>query len=1011
LLAYLFRIFGYRVATLFGGICMLSVAVLSALYMVGGYSLASYVSDQLDRLPWDVSVLQSSGLSSHSKLREEYSMLQGVDRVESLGLMRLQRGNGVVGIEIDGKPFPARWIALIATTDTSILPKELQRGGEVVPTAMNNGAYQVQAALVTGSRAGAETVSVNSGSTIRIYPFRDTHEIMHEGGHFHGEPDPIVLDSDIPDTLLEAAVIMPPAQIERLEFNKWMLARVGSLSYLPEQSVVLAVPMEAFNKLVPLLDRLFEWTEGVHGGSAAPPYLPEMAHLLRLSRDEWVSVWDLDSSVKSLVPLLNVVHEKVYDVTHSSYVSSDLHRILSSMSQVSKLIGLVTLLVAIPLLWLAWVVAQMLSKLLLMNERRLIGLALIRGIPINSISQTLMLALIIGGVLGGLLGLVVGLGLPVLGHSLFGQPVPPWPVFMRGIVYFPVFIGLGLAVALFAGWGMIRQIRRMTPREAMARVSGNDVGESGEQLSMIYLVGSFLALVLGSYKVYVWIAGHSLLLSVLQGSLSEGQLQLVMLLESLLNFIAIPLFLAGIVGLLRWRLVWFQYLLNALAAPLVGKLRWFVAEHMALSRSRIASTLFLTALAMSLALLPQVGADTFYDRILRGVQVSLGSDVHLEFNLTDLAGGKDEPAPVPEYNTLVAGPLAEIEEVLRADTRVSDVTGMKQFVMPGVYLPAQSGLMLNLIDDPASYKQTVYYEEGLGLTRSFSEIVDRFSTDFLTTSQGFLTVRKVPMQLDIIFGYTGDYVPVTGQFNEVVAFLPGQPSVGVSQREGYATDEVNYLNYIMSSDARVFASTDRFDKEPLSLLKVIPSRAVFLVNTRSELNAEDIADLVAKLPVKPQNVRWQSAERQNVSKDMFISLALGNMKVFMVGGLILAIAGVFVVGLVNFIAERRTFSLLRLRGLPQSLLLRVSLAMFMIPVVVGIILGILLGLVSGYGISQAIWELPRIYGVAGFLENHLTFSLASWGIVLIFGVVLTLVAVGFGLWPFRNTAREAIRER
>jgi hypothetical protein len=214
----------------------------------------------------------------------------------------------------------------------------------------------------------------------------------------------------------------------------------------------------------------------------------------------------------------------------------------------------------------------------------------------------------------------------------------------------------------------------------------------------------------------------------------------------------------------------------------------------------------------------------------------------------------------------------------------------------------------------------------------------------------------------------------------------------------------------MSTDARVFASTDRFSKAPLSSLKVIPSRVVFLVNTTTELDADGIDRLIAGLPIKPQNVRWQGAERQNVSKDMFISLALGNMKVFMVGGLILAIAGVFVVGLANFIAERRTFSLLRLRGLPLPLLLRVSLSMFLIPVIVGIALGILLGMVSGYGISQAIWELPRIYGMAGFLDNHLTISLVSWGIVASFGITLTLVAVGFGLWPFRNTAREAIKD-
>ena len=71
----------------------------------------------------------------------------------------------------------------------------------------------------------------------------------------------------------------------------------------------------------------------------------------------------------------------------------------------------------------------------------------------------------------------------------------------------------------------------------------------------------------------------------------------------------------------------------------------------------------------------------------------------------------------------------------------------------------------------------------------------------------------------------------------------------------------------------------------------------------------------------------------------------------------------------------------------------------------------LLGAISGYGISQAIWELPRIYGVAGALDNQFTFSLAAWQLIAFFSAVLTFVTLCFGLWPFRRTARDAIKER
>jgi hypothetical protein len=556
---------------------------------------------------------------------------------------------------------------------------------------------------------------------------------------------------------------------------------------------------------------------------------------------------------------------------------------------------------------------------------------------------------------------------------------------------------------------VIQQIRRMTPREAIGRVTVNEIDGRDAQVSRAFVAGSLLGLTLGLYKVASWIVGHSLLMPLLSGRVAAPYLQGLAVLEGLLNFVAVPLLLVGVIGVLRWRLTWFQYLLNSLTAPLVGGLRWFVAEHMALSRHRIASTMFLTALAMSMALLPQVAADTFYARILRGVQASVGGDIQLEFDLASLAGESDR-APVLVYDERVRSKLTAIEAALLGAEEVDGVAQMQQYIVPDVYLPTQSGLMLNVIQDPEKYRETVYYEEGLGLTRPFSALVDSFSGLPLTASRGFLEVRHVPLDSNVILGNADDGAAIDVQFRDVVAFLPGQPSIGVPEREGYASPEIDYLNYVVTSDARIITALERFERPPLKNLNVVPSRAVFLINTRKAMDDGQIAALLSRLPTPPDTVRSEAGERRKVSQDMFISLALENMKVFMIGGLVLAIAGVFVVGLANFIAERRTFSLLRLRGLPLPLLLRVSLSMFLVPVLVGIFLGTLLGAVSGYGVAQAIWELPRIYGVAGFLENRLVFSSSAWGIVFGFGAILTCVAVGFGRWPFRKTAREAIKE-
>ena len=1009
--SFLLKILGRRIAVLFGGICFSSVAVLAALYLSSGYALSAYVADQIDRLPWDVTVLQKIPLHTYPELQARFGATTGISRVEGFGFLRLQSGTDL-RFEVDGRQPSVRWLGILAASDTSLLPAALRPTTTRVPSN-HDARITVPTAFVTSRKTSEDADDIDAGSVLRLVMGGDVEETPQ---HTHGpRSSPHGHDTAPRDEhlqlLFEAIANGRPANIERLEFNKWVLDRVGSLTYLPEPSIVLIVPMSVYESIAKELDEAFFSTEGMHGVERAPPYLPEIAHLLRIDRGQWLSTWDLRLSIANLQPLLMHILAEARSYSPNSILSSDLRRLLLRMDNVSRSIGMVTLLVAIPLLWLIWVVSRMLSNLLFLNERRLIGLARIRGVSLDAISNSLLLALLIGGLAGSLLGLFVGIGLPVLGHSMAGEPAPPLTVLMRGLAYFAGFVGLGLLLAAASGRSIINRIRKMTPRETIARVAGNDADSLAEQASTGYIMASICALLLGSYKIASWIADRPLLEPSLQGSASDTYFSALLVSESLLNFIAVPLFLFGVTGVMRWRVKWFQPVLSALIAPFVGKLRWFVVEHMLLARYRIATAMFVTALAVSLTLLPQVAADSFYDRVLRGITASLGGDLHLEYALSELAGGKDDPAPVPEYSVASQSQVLQIEEALLDDARVENVVRMEQFIIPGVYLPTQTGLMLNLVEDPDAYGKNVYFEESLGLTQPFSNILSKLSGESLTISQGFRLVRDVPLDRDVLLAYEDESKSISVQFGDVVAYLPGQPSIDVAQREGYLSEEVDYLNYVTISDARVIASTARFSGSPLNSLSVLPSRVAFIVNTHVSLDAELIEDLVAGLPIQPQTVRWQAHERRQASKDMFISLALGNLKVFMLGGLVLALVGVIAIGLANFMAERRTFDLLRLRGLRLASLVRISLAMFLVPVLVGIVLGVLLGAVSGHGISQAIWELPRINGVAGLLENRLVFSLTAWSIVAGFSVVLVVVAIAFAVWPFRSTASEAIKER
>ncbi|OFV96185.1 MAG: hypothetical protein A3F68_04985 [Acidobacteria bacterium RIFCSPLOWO2_12_FULL_54_10] len=1007
---FLFRVFAKRVCFLYGAVSMLTVAILASLYMTSGYAIEGYITDQLERMPWDIAVLQRGDTSRFVEMRDQIAELEDIERIESFGLLRVEIGP-LVQLEIDQAGFPVKWIGFVGTSQPDILPPELRRtlgnnSNEAAPPSY-------QAALVSAQRGGREEASAatrrfTTGSTVRLAL---VDEEPHEEEELHADADEHQEEWTVHpgegESLFQAQVTMPPAELERQEFNKWMLRNIGSVSYLPDDALIITVPMDVFTKLASQFAILFETAQGSRGDSLNP-YIPEITHLIALDRSQWVSPWDLEASLAKVEPFVTKVHDTAQWMTPFSYVSSELQSVLALMTKTQRLVQLVTLLVALPLLWLGWVLARNMSSLLVLNERRKIGLALIRGIPVTILSSTLLFALLAGGILGGFVGLAGGTAIPVLFYNLSGHTTPSAGFFLRGFAFAIGFVVLGGVFALLSGFGILRYVRKLTPREAMARVSEADSEAHASRVTFSYITVSLIALALGGYKIASWIAGVPLAAGLLQNI--ESLARIYPISENILNFAGVPLFLFGLTGLLRWRVKWIQSGLSIATAPIVGRMHWFAGQHLALRSGRVVTVLFVAALAMSLTLLPQVAADSFYGRVLRGVQTSVGGDLHIEFNMTEIGDGESRTKPLSEYENELTSSMLAIQEGLQKDSRISSVTTIQQFIVPGFYIPGQSGLMLNLVDVPQKYIDTVYYEDSLGISRPFHEIVNALPEDGVTASQGLLRMREIPLDRDVTLGYGGDS-PVPVRFRDITSFLPGQPSAGVAERVGFGAAEVDYLNHMLRADARMIAGGN-FAKSGLAGLSVLPSKAVFIVRTKSgDVDDQTAMNIAESLPIRPQEVRWKNAESKRVSKDMFISLALENMKVFMIGGLLLALASVSAIGVANYLADRRTFGLLRLRGLPIPMLLRLSVSMFLTPVLGGLVIGVLLGIISGYGLSQVVWELPRVLGVAGFLSNRLVLTFAAATSVIVFTLVLTAIAVAFGLWPARKSPREAITER
>ncbi len=112
--------------------------------------------------------------------------------------------------------------------------------------------------------------------------------------------------------------------------------------------------------------------------------------------------------------------------------------------------------------------------------------------------------------------------------------------------------------------------------------------------------------------------------------------QAVTMLDRALDFVALPLFVYGLVALLVAQRQLISGLLSSVTYFVGGKLRTLSLKHMSLKPHRISSFLLIVGLMASVSLYPSIASKSFEDKALRGATVQVGSELHVSINPTDL---------------------------------------------------------------------------------------------------------------------------------------------------------------------------------------------------------------------------------------------------------------------------------------------------------------------------------------------------------------------------------------
>jgi hypothetical protein len=545
---------------------------------------------------------------------------------------------------------------------------------------------------------------------------------------------------------------------------------------------------------------------------------------------------------------------------------------------------------------------------------------------------------------------------------------------------------------------LINYATTISPLEASGRFSSSEATVTSVRFGLVQAA----ALIVGAVALAGWVFGFS----------PTGFIpwETVRRFSVVLDFISLPLFLYGIISLLASRREWIQALMKPIQRLIAGRLSLFTQRHMTAKPHRAVAFLMIVGLMASISLYPTIASRSFEDKVARGAQVQLGSDWHYTFNSPEIAVGTTLTGSVhtqlgqltPAMNGMAAA-VGKLEGVKSAGYMV-------EAFLPGFYLPGygMKGVPLYLLDDAQAYQSNSYAEPELGVGEPFRDVLQRVRDGGVAVSPSIAefwnTKDGKPLRLGLDAGGGTVSLPPAG----TLWFLPGIPARSVTDRQGFVQARVDYLNYLFDHSA--YTAVAASNPKVQNLQAFIP-RTILLVKVDPAVSADPrrAAELQSRIlqtfAAAPLETHSLGNEIKKVGSDMFVSLALENMKIYLIGGIILAVIAIFAVALANYAEDQRTLSLLRVRGTSPAQLRRFLIAMLLSPALLGLVLGGGTAIIAGYGLTNYVWKLRDMRSVVQLLRTHLLISSSTAAIAVFLMAVVIASAWMFGLWSFRKSAR------
>jgi ABC-type lipoprotein release transport system permease subunit len=625
-----------------------------------------------------------------------------------------------------------------------------------------------------------------------------------------------------------------------------------------------------------------------------------------IDRTTLINPYNIQQSSQALQQLGYQIQNSLYTQGFDGWVQNEIANSLLFFAGISESFRMVFLQVSIPVFFIALYMGVTLNDVSYSIRRREVGLLLTKGVTRSTITSLFVWEALLVGLLASILGILLAIFL----IPFFISTVTWVSIITTGIGVDTIFLTImfGVILAIIASYLPARKASKIPTTEAIREYT--TAGESMEYRKML----AWTALILGSYKLVIWLLGINVQEIVIQlmftnpifGSLAAYWL----IFDSLISFWAPLLFLWGLTTIIvkGWK-GFYQYSQNFISR-ILGELGGLASHNIRRRPGRTAAIIFITALLLGYSVQTVGILGTNQDLAVRNAFTSVGA----------------------ELNVLVSHPenVSDLLPSIRAIDGVRGATGELTLRIESI----AAVLDIRAIN-VSEWLDVAYWEPGWISGRppltAFELLGEENQTIILEKEHAVGYGVNIGDQFSVQFSSMGSYHPLT-----IVGYMGPDPE---------------YYQYPWGGG--MWLAEDTWSYVPIELVEEFsnetnPTGHILvaldsLINNAAVIQAIEALDDVLNVDSAITNIEEYNA-------NVLLSSTTNMMQMGVIFALLLASVGTFVIIYLTLRERRTTTALMSARGTTYSQTVIILMAEILTIMVFAIVIGYAVGLIIYYGL-------------------------------------------------------------